>query len=142
MRKSTKSTLFALAYLTVLMVAGFMLAGRSKAPRTTVTIAAPAELPGRDVLPLDPGPEPDRPLVGAIAAIRRASPISCRSAEGRVVIPWTWNWDALVAENPTCAAQLLDTLTSRGAPDSHLYHPIPEMVCGAVWKFCPAKWRK
>jgi hypothetical protein len=100
------------------------------------------------VVPVEVEPDPVRPRVGT--AVSRPKPLSFRCAEGVVVVPRGVdgdhdpgvNWMALVRENDTCAWALLSLVANEGAPDPQRHYPTREMTCSAVWRFCPAKWRR
>lgn len=106
------------------------------------TVAAPA------VEPLDPAPvvpsEPDPDAAATPTPIPTRGPLTFHCPAGDVVLPFEerWGWDRIVAEHPVCAHQLLDYITSHGGPEPHIYHPVQEAVCDAVWRFCPERWRR
>ncbi len=136
MKRSTTNSLIAMGYLTVLMVAGYMLAGREKAGPPTVTVSAPTATPW----PSDDAeaePEVDRPLDRARAALDRRRPLSFSGPEGVLVVPAEFWWDTL---DPECARKLLALAARVGAidgPTPHDYSRYAGARFGAAWKACP-----
>ncbi len=147
MSARTKEQILAGGVIVLLALVAMVGVGTLKHPQTVTVPTVELLQPGAtSVTPCVETPvDPDRPTFPAKVfgvAISRPKPLTFRCDEGVLELPAVFNWDALVAERPACAAQLLDLASSAAQPCDMRDYSCFAAMCSSAWKFCPVEFRR